>query len=159
MKRLHHIISGLFILASVQVLGQESINAAGGEATGAGGSSSYSIGQTLYHFNTGSNGSVAEGVQQPHEISVVTEIEMADPDIECTAYPNPASEYLILELKVEGYSAWNYSLFDIQGRLIETDNIVSDKTRIGTKGLMPGSYLLKVKGGNDHLQTFRILVK
>ena len=44
---------------------QESVNATGGDASGSGGSVSYSVGQITYQTHTGINGSVAEGVQQP----------------------------------------------------------------------------------------------
>jgi hypothetical protein len=43
---------------------------AGGEATGSGGSVSYSVGQVVYTTNTGINGSVAQGVQQPYEFQM-----------------------------------------------------------------------------------------
>ena len=56
---------------------QESVNATGGNASGSGGSASYSVGQVVYTNNTGTSGSVAQGVQQPFEISVVTGIEEA----------------------------------------------------------------------------------
>ena len=56
---------------------QTSVNAIGGDATGSGGSVSYSVGQVVYTTNKGTNGSVVEGVQQPYEILVVTAIKEA----------------------------------------------------------------------------------
>ena len=50
---------------------QESINTTGGNATGDGGSASYSIGQMVYTTTTGDDGSVAQGVQQAFEIYVL----------------------------------------------------------------------------------------
>ncbi len=50
---------------------QEVIPASGGDASGGGSSVSCSYGQMVYSINTGTNGSVAEGVQQPYEISLV----------------------------------------------------------------------------------------
>ena len=47
---------------------QESANSSGGDATGSGGTIAYSIGQVVYTTNTGSNGSVAKGVQHAYEI-------------------------------------------------------------------------------------------
>lgn len=44
---------------------QESLNASGSEATGTGGTVSYSVGQVFYSTQTGSNGTLSEGVQQP----------------------------------------------------------------------------------------------
>ncbi|MDD4385781.1 MAG: hypothetical protein PHD06_11460, partial [Bacteroidales bacterium] len=64
-----------FSLSTVQA--QESLNATGGNASGSGGSAGYSVGQMVYTTHIGTNGSVAEGVQQPYEISIVIGIEEA----------------------------------------------------------------------------------
>ena len=65
----HIIIILLIILSSFRIMAQQAINASGANATGSGGSVSYSVGQVLYTTNSGSNGSSAQGVQQPYEIS------------------------------------------------------------------------------------------
>ena len=56
---------------------QTSVNATGTNASGSGGTVSYSVGQVVYTNNTGTNGSVAQGVQQAFEILVVTGLEQA----------------------------------------------------------------------------------
>lgn len=78
------------------LLSQNAIPATGGNASGSGGSVSYSVGQVTYLINTGTSGSVAQGVQQPYEISVVTGIEEASGiELEFSVYPNPASDFAI----------------------------------------------------------------
>jgi len=54
------------------IQGQSTIPSTGGNATGSGGSVSYTVGQITYRTFSGTNGSIAEGVQQTYEISVVT---------------------------------------------------------------------------------------
>ena len=61
---------GMFGLQAQQV-----VTTSGGNASGSGGSVSYTVGQIVYTTNTDSNGSVAQGVQQPYEISVVTALK------------------------------------------------------------------------------------
>ena len=69
MKHKKTMTSFAFLLLGLGGLqAQESPTAAGGEATGSGGTASYSIGQVVYTTNTGTNGSVAQGVQQPFVI-------------------------------------------------------------------------------------------
>ncbi|MFT6841979.1 MAG: hypothetical protein ACJASR_000743 [Psychroserpens sp.] len=63
-KKLTLCIVLLIGIGSHGLKAQESINSAGGNAIGNGGSSSYSIGQVFYITNVGTNGSVAQGVQQ-----------------------------------------------------------------------------------------------
>ena len=64
-------------LGLIELQAQEAIPASGGDASGSGGSVSYSIGQVVYQTHTCTSGSVAEGVQQSFEILVVTAIEEA----------------------------------------------------------------------------------
>ncbi len=73
MRPIFHIIAFIFYGFSMSISSaQEVIPASGGNATGSGGSVSYSAGQVFYSIITGETGSVAEGVRQPYEISVVT---------------------------------------------------------------------------------------
>ncbi|MCB0409870.1 MAG: hypothetical protein KDD29_06595, partial [Flavobacteriales bacterium] len=60
----------LQILICSIVFAQENTVSSGGDALGVGGSASYSVGQVVYTTHTGVNGSIAQGVQQPYEISV-----------------------------------------------------------------------------------------
>ncbi|MBK6984778.1 MAG: hypothetical protein IPH32_08475 [Bacteroidetes bacterium] len=78
--RLHKIqLTAILFMSITQctVSAQETTDASGGNASGSGGSASYSIGQSAYNTYTGTNGSVAQGVQQPYEISIVTEVKEA----------------------------------------------------------------------------------
>ncbi len=61
-----------FIASLSFSLAQEVIPASGGNATGSGGSVSYSAGQVFYLTHEGTTGSVNEGAQQPYEISAIT---------------------------------------------------------------------------------------
>ena len=99
-KRLGVAILLTFALSLSTAMAQESINATGGNASGSGGSASYSVGQIVYTTTTGTSGSVAAGVQQPFEISTVTGIEEANGiNLTVTAYPNPTTDFLTLEIK------------------------------------------------------------
>ncbi|MEE4177590.1 MAG: hypothetical protein V2I46_08780, partial [Bacteroides sp.] len=53
------------------LFGQEAVVPAGGNATGSGGSVSYTAGQVFYLIHSGPSGSVSQGVQQPYEIFAV----------------------------------------------------------------------------------------
>ncbi len=67
MKHKNTMMSAAFLLLGLGGLqAQENTIATGGEATGAGRTASYSVGQVVYTTATGANGSVAQGVQQPY---------------------------------------------------------------------------------------------
>lgn len=147
-------------LGLTAVHAQETIPTTGGNSTGSGGSASYSVGQIVYTTNTGTNGSVAQGVQQPFEISVVTGIEEAKGiTLQCTVWPNPATDLLIL--KVENYNNVNLSfqLFDINGKLLETKINDGNETNFDLRNLMSGTYFLKVIQSQKEIKTFKIIKK
>jgi len=76
----------LFCLAFAGLHAQEAIPASGGNAKGSGGTVSYSFGQVYYISVEGVNGTVAQGVQQPFEISVVTGNKIATGiNLQCNA--------------------------------------------------------------------------
>lgn len=137
---------------------QEAIPATGGNASGSGGSASYSVGQVVYTTNTGTNGSVAQGVQQPYEISVISGIEQAKGiNLICSAYPNPTTDFLTLN--VENYDNENlsYQLFDISGKLLENKKLTSNETRIDMNNRVPAIYFLKVMDNQIEVKTFKII--
>ena len=137
---------------------QESINATGSNASGSGGSMSYSVGQVVYTTSAGTNGSVAEGVQQPYEISVVTELEEANGiNLLVSAYPNPTTDYITLEVKDFELSNLSFQMYDLNGKLIQTKNLDSNKTSIAMSNLIPATYYVKVKEGNNEVKTFKII--
>jgi hypothetical protein len=140
---------------------QESVNATGGDASGSGGSVSYSVGQVVYTTNIGANGSVAQGVQQPYEISVVTGIEEAKGiNLSVTAYPNPTTDYLTLSIDASttlSIQSMSYQLYDMNGKLLQSEKITGNQTSIVMSNLVPATYFVKVTEGNKEVKTFKII--
>jgi len=83
---------------SISLHAQEGFSTSGGQALGTAGSSSYTVGQTVYDTYTGSTGSVAQGVQQTHDIVALLGAEISDIKLELVAYPNPIQETLTLKI-------------------------------------------------------------
>lgn len=159
-KRLQLSAILLFGIGLTGLQAQTSVNTTGGNASGSGGSASYTVGQVVYQTHTGTNGSVAEGVQQPYEISVITAIEQAKTiDLTVTAYPNPATDYLTLSISEFKLSGLSYQLFDMSGRLLFHEKITGSQTNIVMSQLGSASYLLVVKQENIRLKTFKIVKK
>ena len=78
----------------------------------------YSAGQVVYTTHTGAaTGSVAGGVQQPFEISVVTEIGGATGiSMQCTVFPNPTAESVLLTIENINADNLSYKLYDFNGK-------------------------------------------
>ena len=150
----------LIAIGLTETKAQESMNATGNTATGSGGSVSYSVGQVTYQTNTGANGSVAQGVQQPYEISVIGIEEAKDINLTLAAYPNPTTD--CLELKVDASTtlsnlSMSYQLFDMNGKLLQSEKITSSQTSIVMKNFVAATYFVKIIEGNKEIKTFKII--
>ena len=135
---------------------QTSINATGGDASGSGGSASYSVGQVVYTTNTGTNGSVAQGVQQAYEIFTVG-IKETELNIFLTVFPNPTTDYLTLSISEFEISNLTYQLYDISGKLLQSEKITGNQTSIVMSNLVPANYFVKVIQGNKEVKTIKII--
>jgi hypothetical protein len=139
---------------------QQTISAAGGDANGTGGTVSYTVGQVAYTTNTGTNGSVSQGIQQVYEISVVSDIdEYTDIKLSVATYPNPVEDKLILKIEAENATEYDYQIFDMNGSLIEANKIVSNESIIFMGNLSPAIYFLIVTEGQKEIKTFKIIKK
>ena len=58
------LLAGSLLCAAFSIQAQQAIPSSGGNATGSGGTSSYSVGQLAYHTDSGSGGSSSQGVSK-----------------------------------------------------------------------------------------------
>jgi len=155
----------LLSLGFIRLNAQEAIPATGGEASGSGGTVSYTVGQVACITNTTNNITITQGVQQPYVISVVEGIDKTN-DIELiySAYPNPVTDFLILKIEGDIQNQYIANLYDISGKLIENIKIEGNETTISMKNLIPSTYFLKVIQAKDvsspkEIKTFKIIKK
>lgn len=150
-------LSVLLLGLGLTVQAQQATTAAGGVASGSGGTAAYSNGQVVYTTHTGSNGSVAQGVQQPYEISIVLGVENHQISLNLKAYPNPTTDYLTLNVGNAELSTLNFQLYDISGKLIESRKIISSSETIAMENLPTATYFLKVTNNNNEVKTFKVI--
>ena len=150
---------------SVIVQGQGTISATGGNATGSGGSVSYTVGQVACQTLSGTTGTVTQGVQQPFEIYVVSgakgeqETVPESPVAESSVYPNPTSGNIRLVVESSGYENMRFRLYDINGTLLQDKKIEGNETEISMSNLSPSVYFLKVIQNNQEVKTYKIIKK
>ena len=146
----------LLVLGLTGIQAQEVIPAAGGNASGSGGSMSYSVGQVVYSAITGINGSVTQGSQQPYEISIVLGIEEVGIKLNLLAYPNPTTDFLMLQ--IDNFDSNTlYQLYTITGELLQSKKVTEMNTSIKMEQLPTAIYLLKIIQNNKEIKTFKIV--
>ncbi len=143
----------LFSISSAQT----SINSSGGNGSGNGGTVSFTIGQVSYHTLKASNGSVAEGVQQPFEISVLSVPEEMNQILLIQTYPNPTTDFLSLSISNMEITDLSFQLFDLQGKMVLNEKIHNALTSVNMGDLVPSTYILKVNQNNKELKIFKII--
>lgn len=150
----------VMVLGALGLNAQDVIPAAGGVATG-NDSASYTVGQLVFTTYFGSDGSLAQGVQQPYEISVETGVDdLNRVELTVLAYPNPTTDYLMLKVDATVLLSEGdlmYLLFDMQGKLLEQKRISGCEMRISMGHYIPSIYLLRVSDGGRTVKTFRII--
>ncbi len=156
MKQRKTITSVAFLLLGLGGLNaQEVKTSSGGEATGTGGTASYTVGEVIYTSNRGTNGSVTQGVQQPFGITTTLGINETTINLELSVYPNPTTDYLTLKTeKIEGV---NFQLFDVQGKIIENKTVTNTSTNISLEAQPAAIYFLNITDKNKLLKTFKII--
>ena len=148
----------VFTISLSSTFAQEAITVTGGEATGSGGAASYSVGQLYYSTHTGTSGSLAEGVQQPYEISVITSIiEAKDIDLVILAFPNPVTDHLILRIDQYDTENLSFQIIDVHGRIVQIGQVVGPETIIDMTGHPRAVYLFKLLDKESEIKTFRIV--
>ena len=117
-------------------------------------------GQVAYQTYTGSSGSVAQGVQQPWEISTVTAIENTEGiSLAISVYPNPTSGSLKLTIKDFDYKDLRYRIYDMTGLLLQDKEIVSEETEIIMNDFTSAMYFLKIANSKQEVKVFKIIKK
>lgn len=129
----------------------------GGDASGSGGKVSFTVGQTNYITETGSNGVVTQGMQQPYEIMIISGLDKTSINMTASVYPNPTEGYIILNIDNEDVRNLNYTLFDVAGNTIRQKKVYSKQTQIPLSDLAEGVYFIKVLRGESEMKTFKII--
>lgn len=137
-------------------IAQSSVNSSGGEATGSGGSASFSVGEVVYSNFSSSSGSVMEGIQFPFEV-VTLSASVFDQDIQLLVYPNPVINALTLKVQNQVFSDLEYQLFDSFGKLLESKKNLKPENQITVDQFSSSLYFLKVFRDGKEVKVFKII--
>ena len=153
---LFFLISGLHAQVS-----HIAIPAAGGSASGGGGTLSYTLGQVgdgLIEDPSGNT--LLSGIQQPYELFIINSVDH-DKVIGSAirTYPNPANDYVILKIQDDIERGYSLSIYDIKGELKKEKKVIQNETKISMEELLPSVYFIKVYRNKEIVKTFKIIKK
>ncbi len=138
---------------------QSAVVPAGGTATGAGGSATYTVGQIADQRVEAGGKFIIEGVQQPYEIQTVGINNYPGIQLEAVLYPNPTAHSVQLkisnfEIPSDGLKA---QLFDKNGKLLRVFDVFDLLTRMDLSEYPSATYQLRIMDGSQLLKTFQIV--
>lgn len=148
---------GFLLFNGTYLYAQQGPVSAGGDATGAGGTASYSVGQVDYIAHEGLGGSSNQGLQQPREFFTTSIMEIGSIGINAFVFPNPSNGEVTLKVLNTETSKMNYALFNTQGQLMEKGPLSGDHTRIDMTSLPSGAYFMRLTIDNKEIKIFKII--
>jgi len=156
-EKMKFVVTLLLCLGLTTLHAQVGTPVSGSNATGTGGSVSYTVGQVVYTVVVGTSGSVEQGLQQPYKISLITSLEGTERiSLEYSAYPNPATHSITLKVEDFNTTALTYQLYDLSGKQLESKKVTAIETSIDMSDFVQAIYLLKVIDGNREVKIFKI---
>jgi hypothetical protein len=139
------------------VQAQEVILPSGGNASGSGGTASYSVGQMVQNTITGTNGfSAIQGIQF-YIASSTLAITDFETNLNISTYPNPTSSFLNIKIQGIQENTLSYKLFNILGKLLISGDIKNNTAEINVEQLPSATYLLRVSNSNNITKTYKII--
>jgi len=96
-------------------------------------------------------------VQQAYEVSVATHVSATNLNIDASVYPNPTTDFLILNVS-EIEENYTYQVTDINGKQLNTGPINNTQTNLDFSSYVIGTYFIKLAGqANSNIKTFQVI--
>jgi len=157
MKRIIFIAIFFFGCNILHVNSQEIIGTAGNYHENGLSSVCYTIGETIIDGLADQDFQVSQGFHQP-QLSVTQGIVPPGiSTIDVRAYPNPAQDFVILELTEPGN--FNFRVIDVNGKTLLSGKMSSEVTRIPFTRLDKGTYFINITSNNNHKMHLIQIVK
>lgn len=146
------ILSLYSIILSAQ--NQEVISTAGNFFENSSGSVSYTIGECIVYAFIGSNLTLTQGYQQVLD-SPTDFPDIKGSNFKVTVYPNPVNDFI--NLKIENNPGLYYTLYDMNGEILDQNEITGTEIRISCENLNPSVYVLKIFNSKMVVKVFKII--
>lgn len=146
------ILSIAILIGMTEILkAQSTMVAAGGNAIGPTAQVSYTIGQVVYTSQYNSDAIVDQGVQHSIEIYPVS-IGKEEAECSLSVFPNPTCESITISLGIAVKYRGEWSIIDIHGKQVLSQEYDSPSMTISLTDLPTGSYTLLIRDAISNKQ-------
>jgi hypothetical protein len=136
-------------------MAQQVVASSGESLANSSGSLSFTLGELAIETKSGSPGILTEGFHQP-TITITSLDEPVKVGYSITAFPNPTSDFVNLEIENEELTGLSYILYDATGKDILSGTIENKTTEISFSELKTAIYFLKIETDGKLVKTFKI---
>jgi hypothetical protein len=153
-------IFALYFAIISTIFGQSSILTIGSTVEGSGGSISFSSGQIVYTCLESADYSLSQGVQQAYEVSIRTDTKQLPEWVNnIQVYPNPVNHQLFISLDQLNLPALSYSIYNVNGELIQKGNMHSLFHTINLSAWPSSIYILHIQAEDGSQYSFNLVKK
>lgn len=142
---------------AIDTFAQQGFVVTGGEASGTGGSASFSIGQINYVSASSADHIIIQGLQQSGGELYLAIEEESEIKLTASVYPNPMTEFLTLKLENGNFENFFFQLFDEQGKLLLNKKLEANETHVNVTHLPTAKYFVRITDNNKEVKSFKII--
>jgi len=144
----------LLSITSVFAFGQEVISSSGNTLSNGGYSIDFTIGEPIIATLHKDSKTLTQGYHQPS--LAIIEVKQIDENFNADVFPNPATSFINIEM--DAFEGVSFKLQDLNGKILDQQNINQSITPINVKNLERGIYLLKLVDEKDNkLKSYKFL--
>ena len=155
MKKIYTSFLSIFTtLTFAQTNTLQVVGTAGNTATSGNTQLTWTIGEPIVNTATSTNNVLTQGFNQG--LLIITAID----DLKNTAVsiqPNPTSDFAIIKLEGQNLSNAQYTLTDINGKVIQQNKIENKQTSVSFQNLANAIYFIQVVTNNQKSKTFKVI--
>ena len=140
-------------LSIVAVSAQVVVSTQGDSYTNSNGKLDFTIGEVVIESASNSTGKLTQGFHQSKW--TVTAIEENTLNFEANVFPNPMAS--VLNILTSDFKNVSYAMYDVQGKLIASNELNSEQTALPVSELAQGMYSLILTNGAQKLKTFKLI--
>lgn len=148
----------LLCLITGSLHSQEVVSTSGGQVENSTAQLSWTLGEPIIETVSDGEYTLTQGLHQSNLLVTAID-EIQRPNFNISAFPNPATDYVELTVERETQDELSFQLLDSNGKLLLEERFANDKVTIQTADLLPAIYFIKIKEGQDNIQTFQIIKK
>ena len=135
------------------------VTTAGGYDANATNKLSWTIGEPITETISNTGNQLTQGIQQGFW-DITTVVDNTENRIKITLYPNPATDYVNLEMPFQENQVFTFQLYDLYGKCLQNQKIIAPITKINLNSYPVTVYILNIVSSDKKLlKSFKLLKK